>query len=75
MSVHSKTKLTRSVLQTALSSIAAGFETLVLGPAVRGIKDTQIEDGYSLIRQKGGQVLTGTTERETWMCDLRAFLA
>ncbi|KAK6906778.1 hypothetical protein I203_100765 [Kwoniella mangroviensis CBS 8507] len=45
------------VLQTALSAISASFDTLILGPAVRGISPEDTDKALVKIRNLGGKVI------------------
>ncbi|WWC92152.1 uncharacterized protein L201_007106 [Kwoniella dendrophila CBS 6074] len=45
------------VFQTALSSISASFDTLLLGPAMRGISKEGTEKAFERLRSMGGTVI------------------
>ncbi len=47
----------RSVLQTALSSLSAGFDTLLVEPAMRGINEGSSDAAFEKVEGSGGKVV------------------
>ncbi len=46
-----------SVLETALASLSAGFDTLIVEPAIRGIYENQVKAAYRKMEGAGGKLV------------------
>ncbi|ORX41136.1 Isochorismatase-like protein [Kockovaella imperatae] len=58
------------VLHTAMASLEAGFKTCVLAPAVRGIKEEDIDKAFETINSSGGDVV-GKEDEASWRDELK----
>lgn len=58
-----------SIKHTTMSAVEAGFDTMVVGPAVRGVNKDQEEAVLDDLGSKGAKVARGTD----WQGEVRAF--
>ncbi|WWC65380.1 uncharacterized protein I303_107998 [Kwoniella dejecticola CBS 10117] len=60
------------VLQTAVSAISASFDTMVLGPGIRGISPDDSEKALGKVRNLGGTALD--QDHRDWTGELRRWI-
>ena len=62
-----------SVLQTGLSSLLAGFDTLLVDPAVKEIRKDGVAAAYSKLEGAGARIV-GREKGEDWEASVRSWM-